>query len=299
MEEFQRSIKSRAAEDRLDLYFYRPFGFLCAKAGASLHLSPTQLTLASMAAGIAAGAEFAQPGISHWCLASALLIFSGVLDSADGQLARITGRTTAMGLVLDGICDTVVFVAVYLGCLTQIYPAWGASIWPIAIAAGFSHSVQSATFDYYLREYLYYTTAGHPESYRNPSVAEARDHIRQEHNERWLWRARALWLRQQQLFSTRGESFRQSMHAAMSGNDLNFRTAYHRRQIGRIRQWRWLGSNSHTIGILAFALVGRFDLYLIFVNLTALNTLMLTTWWYQRDSDRRLFAELQERMLES
>ena len=103
---------------------------------------------------------------------------------------------------------------------------------------------------------------------------------------------RTLWLRQQQFLSTRRESFRRSLRAAMGDRDLDFRAVYHRHQIGRVRQWRWLGSNSHTIGIIAFAYLGRFDLYLIFVNLLALNLWMLGAWWCQRASDRRMAAEI-------
>lgn len=292
-EEFERSIKSREAEDRLDLCFYRPLGFWCAKLGAALRVSPNQITLASMATGIAAGALFSRPGFLPWSLAGLLLLASGVLDSADGQLARITGRASPVGLVLDGICDTVVFIAVYLGCLTPLFPVWGASLWAVAVAAGMSHSCQSATFDFYLREYLYYALPGHPESYRNPSLTEAAAEIRRAGPGSWFWRARLLWLRQQQLFNLRDESFRQKMRAAMQAGDPQFRAEYRRYQIGCLRQWRWLGSNSHTMGILLFAYLGRFDLYLIGVNLIALNTWLLASWWRQQIFDRRLVAEIE------
>ena len=94
--------------------------------------------------------------IASLSAASLLLIFAGIFDSSDGQLARMGGKSTKLGLVLDGLCDNLVFSSAYIGSTLTVMPIWGYWIWPIALLAGFCHSFQSAMLDYYNREYLYF-----------------------------------------------------------------------------------------------------------------------------------------------
>ena len=50
---------------------------------------------------------------SAW-LGIGLLVLHGIVDSADGQLARMTGQTSEFGRVLDGVSGYVTHVAIYL-----------------------------------------------------------------------------------------------------------------------------------------------------------------------------------------
>lgn len=290
--EYRESIKSLEAEDRIDLAFYRPLGFLLAKLSWRLGFSPTQVTLLGMVAGVLAGILYAAPTISNLILATLLFLLSGILDSADGQLARLSGRSTPFGLVLDGLCDNVVFISVYLGCIWPMLPAMSYWIWPIAFAAGFSHSLQSATLDFYGREYLYYT--GVAEHYRNPDCEEAKNEMRlsRRGNGRWLWRLRFSWLWQQQLFNTRTEEIRTLYRQANERNTNSFRCLYRKYHLCRLRAWQPLGANIHTLGIIAFALLARFDLYLVLVDLVALNAWMLYAWRRQLNADSQMAREI-------
>ena len=64
-------------------------------------MTPIQLTLLGMLIGIAGGALLYGERLGF--LAFALLIIYGIIDSADGQLARMTGQVTELGRVLDGV----------------------------------------------------------------------------------------------------------------------------------------------------------------------------------------------------
>ncbi len=111
--EYLQSIKSAEAEDPIDLVFYRPLGFLLAKLSRGWRLSPTHLTLAGMGVGVWAGFLFSRPTPLRLILGILLFLLSGIFDSADGQLARISGQSTPFGLVVDGLCDNIVFISVY------------------------------------------------------------------------------------------------------------------------------------------------------------------------------------------
>ncbi len=281
--EYRRSIKSWEAEDRIDLLFYRPFGFLVAKISASLRLSPTHLTLAGAGAGLVSGYLFYSGGTRNHLLATLLFLVSGILDSADGQLARLTGQSSAIGLVLDGLCDSIVFSAVYIGCTIPLMNQYGWSIWILAVFAGFCHSLQSSILDFYNREYLYYVGSADP-GYWNPLVSEARQ-------DRSSWaRLRLTWIKQQELLSTRTPAVRLAMKEARRRRP-EFAESYrvHNRRL--LGVWRPLGANLHTLAIITFAWQSRFDLYLLLIDVLALNIWMSIACWIQWASDQKLLKE--------
>jgi phosphatidylglycerophosphate synthase len=82
-------------------------------------VTPNDLTTIRLATGLAAAAAFI-PGTYAWSnIAALLLVVSNFLDHADGELARISGKTSRFGHFYDLACDTVVtgllFVAMGLG----------------------------------------------------------------------------------------------------------------------------------------------------------------------------------------
>jgi len=80
-----------------------------------------------------------------------------VLDSADGQLARLRGKSTRTGRILDGLADTGRFVSLYAHLGARLYMAgWGWRGPLLALAAILSHSYQAAAADYIRQAYLYF-----------------------------------------------------------------------------------------------------------------------------------------------
>jgi phosphatidylglycerophosphate synthase len=89
-----------------------PLVLLCAR----LRVPPPALVAAAGAAGLAAALELGRGSL----LAAALLIqLKTLLDNADGQLARLTGRTSAFGRYLDSEVDLLVNAAL-LTALAQV-----------------------------------------------------------------------------------------------------------------------------------------------------------------------------------
>lgn len=285
--EFRLSIKAPEAEDRIDLVFYRPLGFVFAKLGWAAGLHPTHLTLLGALAGVLAGALFFVGHGGALLAAVILFLLAGILDSSDGQLARLSGRSTAFGLVLDGLCDNIVFSAVYIGCTIPLMEKYGWWIWALAVPAGFCHSLQSSVLDFYNREYLYYTGGPSRDGYWNPLVAEARA------SRHWFDRLRLTWLKQQELLSTRSPAQRLALRAER-GRNAGLAAVYRKHNLGLLHLWRPLGANMHTLGIIVFAALGRFELYLLLVDLLALNLLLCAASWAQSWADQKMLLELGE-----
>lgn len=188
-QEFLLSIKSFDTEEKLDLYFYRPLGFLIAKASLPLGVTPTQLTITGLLCGFVSAAFCVQTDSdAALSLACALLVLAGIFDSSDGQLERIGGKSTKLGLVLDGLCNNLVFAAAYISCTITLLPRWGMSIWPVALFAGICHFLQSSMLDYYNREYLYFGV-GKRRHHWNPTEQEcAREAACSNGRDKIFWR---------------------------------------------------------------------------------------------------------------
>ena len=89
-------------------------------------------------------------------------------DSADGQLARLTGQKTQWGRMLDGFAGDIWFFTIYaaicLRLMNQPMPFhigdgmhWGIFIWILAIVSGtVCHSKQCTLADYYRNIHLYF-----------------------------------------------------------------------------------------------------------------------------------------------
>ena len=102
-------------------------------------VTPNQLTTLRLAAGIAAAAALAV-GDEAWRYAGAgIFVFSVVLDRADGELARLTGKTTPWGhsydLVADLVSDVLIFIGLGLGLRDGGLGSWAV---PLGVAAGAS-----------------------------------------------------------------------------------------------------------------------------------------------------------------
>lgn len=105
-----RSRKSRAVQEWLCERLFRPLAHVVVLVLAPLRVPPPVVVVAAAASGVAAAVELA---LGHLLVAALLLQAKTVLDNADGQLARLTGRVTALGRYLDSLCDLLVDAAIF------------------------------------------------------------------------------------------------------------------------------------------------------------------------------------------
>ncbi|MDR3339735.1 MAG: CDP-alcohol phosphatidyltransferase family protein [Candidatus Symbiothrix sp.] len=150
----ESSLKSVDTEELIDLYFYRPIGYRWALFFNKLGVTPNQITIASIFIGMAAGVCFYYT--EFWINLSGifLLIWANSFDSADGQLARMTGQKSELGRILDGACGDFWFGAIYIALICRMWSQWGFWMLPLALIAGYFHSKQAAMADYYRNVHL-------------------------------------------------------------------------------------------------------------------------------------------------
>jgi phosphatidylglycerophosphate synthase len=91
-------------------WVFRPVAHPLVLLFARLRVPPPLVVAASGAAGLAAAVALGRGSL----LAAALLVqLKTLLDNADGQLARLTGRTSAFGRYLDSEVDLLVNAALF------------------------------------------------------------------------------------------------------------------------------------------------------------------------------------------
>jgi phosphatidylglycerophosphate synthase len=93
-------------------WVFRPLAHPLVLLFARLRVPPPVVVLVAGVAGTAAAFELGRGSL----LAAALLVqLKTLLDNADGQLARLTGRTSAFGRYLDSEVDLLVNAALFTG----------------------------------------------------------------------------------------------------------------------------------------------------------------------------------------
>jgi archaetidylinositol phosphate synthase len=98
-------------------HVFRPVAHVVVLTLAPLRVPPPAVVLAAAATGVAAAVELA---LGHLIVAALLVQLKTVLDNADGQLARLTGRATVFGRYLDSECDLLVNVALFAALDTPL-----------------------------------------------------------------------------------------------------------------------------------------------------------------------------------
>jgi hypothetical protein len=132
-------------EDPTNLYFVHLSGRALLPLALRIGLSPNPVSVTGFVLGAGAAAAY-----YHWrdprmaCLGLVLCVLWLIADGLDGMIARATGRASAFGRFLDGLCDHGVFLLLYLSLATSIGTV---EAWVLAIAAGAAHAVQATLYE--------------------------------------------------------------------------------------------------------------------------------------------------------
>lgn len=107
---FEKSLKPKAVEEFLDYYFYRRLAKYLVPILIKLKVSPNQVSILSMFFGLGCAASFYY---SQYFLSGLLGVIAIVFDCCDGQIARLTGQSSPLGRMLDGVCDLIWVAALW------------------------------------------------------------------------------------------------------------------------------------------------------------------------------------------
>jgi len=162
--------RPRELEDALNYYLYHPLAWRLAVLLSYTPISPNVVSIIGGLHVVAAAWVYGWLwGVLGWGWKAALIGMGlhmawHVWDGADGDLARITGKASPMGEMIDGICDYSSHIILYLVLGWTMahavaepvaYPRT-ALCWVLTVLAGASHVVQANHCEVWRRSYQWW-----------------------------------------------------------------------------------------------------------------------------------------------
>lgn len=274
------AFKAYEIEELVDVYFFRRLGFLVARFAAALRLTPTQVTVFGALVGMAGGAMLYDQRLGFY--AFALLILHGIIDSADGQLARMTGQVTDLGRALDGGAGYLTHAAIYLAIAAGVMHRGGSGtilIW--MVLAGMANAIQAQMYENHRHDYATIAVSG--------LVPREPTQITQE----WMKSLFAWYLATPRMLNGLHAEV-ESLIAARSTAGVvreDDRAHYRKCFYWPMRGWNVLGDNMRRYAIGILVCLDRLDLFFAFV-LVPMNLALVVVWLWQRRADRKFLSAL-------
>jgi phosphatidylglycerophosphate synthase len=239
-------------------------------------VTPNQVSIASVACAAGAAACYLNLAWPWAAFAGLACQFAWhVLDGADGDLARRSGRASPLGELIDGVCDHLSQVLIYVALVFVLqHDGWGsAASWLIASIAGASHFIQANVYETGRKTYRRWVygaewmrqTSGAPAGQRAPQRALA-----------------GLYMAISNLASPGEARIEAAMGPALAADAAGTRKLYRELYAPLVKASGVLDSNTRTIAVFAGVLAGS-PLWFFLFEITFLNIAMI---WFGRE--RRL-----------
>lgn len=292
----EATFKSQDTEEWLDVHFTRPLGLLWANFFNRFNVHPNVVTVLSIILGAAAGVMFYYPDLVHTCIGILLLVWANIYDSTDGQMARMTGKKTRWGRILDGFAGDVWFFTIYFFICLRLTPVWGVWIWLMAAVSGFvCHARQCQLADYYRNVHLYFLKG------ESGSELDSYERLREEFRA-LPWRGNLVWkvflfsygnyTRTQEQMTPAFQALKRAL-AARFGRRLpmRLRDDFRAGSLPLMKYANILTFNSRAIFLYAVLLLGVPWVYFVF-ELTVMNVLLLYLRARHESLCRRIHSQL-------
>lgn len=292
----EATFKSQDTEEWLDVHFTRPLGLLWANFFNRFNVHPNVVTVLSIILGAAAGVMFYYPDLVHTCIGILLLVWANIYDSTDGQMARMTGKKTRWGRILDGFAGDVWFFTIYFFICLRLTPVWGVWIWLMAAVSGFvCHARQCQLADYYRNVHLYFLKG------ESGSELDSYERLREEFRA-LPWRGNLVWkvflfsygnyTRTQERMTPAFQALKRAL-AARFGRRLpmRLRDDFRAGSLPLMKYANILTFNTRAIFLYAVLLLGVPWVYFVF-ELTVMNVLLLYLRARHESLCRRIHSQL-------
>jgi heme exporter protein D len=288
---YRATLKPGQVETIFDFGFFRPVAYGVVRLVMPTSITPNQLTAMSIAAGLAGAAllRFDDPLVT--AAGCTLMLVYGVLDCADGQLARARGTSSRLGRILDGMSDYVVGVASGVALSLRLADAMGTPGAILAAAGLASVVLQGTLFDQFKNRYLRRSDSVYREGDDLEETLAAIEALKKEGASPvvvGLHHVYATFLRVQNLASGAREAAPTPERAR----------AYGERLAAVARAAAYLGPSTHLVLLASFLAAGRLDLYIwlrLVAGNAALVALLVERWRRERAIDQDFASTARKR----
>ena len=296
--EYRRSLKPPETEELINQLINRPLAFITAKAIQALRATPNIVTLLSLLCGISSGILFSRGRYTYIVWAGVLLQLMIIFDCADGQLARMTNRSTKMGRMLDTLADLTTHCSIFWGVAIGLYRITGTALpFVLALSAQLSMYLHMALFDHFKNKFI---TIAMPDCIDQlDSLDSLKDKIEQleTRNNRLstLLRKIFLWFSKMENwvvsigYSKSGRNFNDRFPDT-TNIDTQIRELYYNEMRGPTKLWTMIGDTIHLTIFVVCGLLNRTSLIFPII-LVYTNAVMVLALFVQRVKYRNLGLE--------
>ena len=304
-DQLKSTFKSQDTEEWLDIHFTRPIGYLWARLFMLFDVHPNVVTILSIILGATAGVCFYFDSYFYTVLGILLLMWANFYDSCDGQMARLTGKKTLWGRILDGFAGDVWFFCIYAAICLRLQDdaipflprhEWGIWIWALAALAGLiCHAKQCQLADYYRNIHLYFLKGKQGSELDNSRKVKAdydaltwrKDFV----HKLFLFFYRRYTLSQEEM-TPRFQLLKQQLDARYQEEiPTSLRDAFRSGSLPLMKWANILTFNTRAIVLYFSLLACQPWIYFIF-ELTVMNVI----WWYMRAKHEALCQRLMKRL---
>jgi phosphatidylglycerophosphate synthase len=280
-------------DDWLNARIFHPLAHRLARALAATPATPNSVSIGGGLLIVVAAILYTQMA---WPV-SVLLGFLAhslwhVLDGADGDLARLTGKASPIGELVDGVCDYLGHIILYV-FLAAFLDDWiGGWAWFLASLAGASRIIQSNHAESGRRTYLWrvYDVEWLKHSYERDRGALRRTGLFAALVEPFA-RAYVRLASAASPLSGRIDALLARAGRSTAANERARRICREESRVPLAVQTA-LGPNLRTMA-LGLAMAAGSPLWFFLLEVTALNLLMLWSIARQRKADRRILQRLE------
>lgn len=284
------ATRPRELQDPLNFYFYHPLAARLARLLLPTGISPNLVSVGGAVALVLATWAFVS---LTWPLNAAIglafMLAWHVIDGADGDLARMTGKSSATGELVDGVCDYFGNTVMYFAFAFWLDDTLGGWAWALACSAAASHVLQTNHAETQRRLYAW-RVYGRSWLRR---AAESGDDVFKKKNwfTRWFgfWGEGYVWL--SNLMSPSANPLDEALAAAGPDKTARIRALIRDRSRASLALEMALGANPKTFIIAASIALGG-PLYYFLALLTALNLILIVSIVHHKRVERRLIAAI-------
>lgn len=280
-QEFKASLKDTSVEEAVDLFFFRPIAYALVKVLIHLPITPNQISVLSMVAGIIAGVFFSFGDRKSFLIAGILYAVSHILDCCDGMIARLKKNGTPIGRIIDGWADYITSISVYVGLIVGLQKGVFAlpvpASWMLVVPAGFFLALHGMIVDYYRHEFMAHALG------KTNTIREDLDMFSQE-LERFK-KEGGHYLERLLISVYIGYT---SIQLNKNGDEKHYnQEEYLKSNKLLLALWNWIGASTHIFMLMLSALFFEPMIFFYYV-LGAANVWMLVVGFFQIRTNRRI-----------
>lgn len=272
-----------AIEELSNRWIIHPISGIVERFAIKWRISANVISFMGLAAGLIAALLYYYQDHRAYVIGGFLfMVLWHVFDGADGRVARATGTSSAFGRVIDGICDHLVFGAVYFAFVFYLLKTGSPSyVWFLAIGAAASHGLQAAGYEERRQKYQ--------RRLRGVARSVVNDKLLQlDGGSSWLAKA---YDKAQRIVSGGHSPLDQMIeYNRRYGAAEAEIVASIQKTSFVIRAWALLNANNRTIMLAAFALAQKPSFYFIY-EIVILNLCLVGLILFEKSTEERIVFE--------